>query len=94
MTQDEMMRLMPRFAAGSLPPDQAMRIARALKHSNALKEELRFALSLREGLATLEQTPPAIRWLPPLEEAPESISRLREALELTGSALRLAQKLV
>lgn len=93
MTQDEMLQKMPRFAAGALPPDEAMQIARALKGNAALREELRLALSLREGLAAMECDPPAPGWLPPLAEAPEGIGKLREALRLSASALRLASRL-
>lgn len=98
MTHEEMLERMPQFAAGTLPPQQAMDIARALKDSPGLMEELQFALSMRVALQAWEVPAPlpAARTarLPLPDSLQKGSSLLRDAMGLIGSSLRFAQKLV
>lgn len=98
MTQQEMLDRMPQFALGTLPPDEAMAIARSLKEDAVLMEELVFALQLREAVKAWEVEPPRLAPLPLEVPISDSLLRgadlLRSALRTAGSSLRLAGKMI
>ncbi len=98
MTREQMLELMPRFAGGTLPPAQALVIARALKQDPALVEELLFTLELREALRTFEAPVPAAMHAPAAMPLPSALSsaaqEIRGALRLAGSGARLLGKLI
>ena len=98
MTHEEMLERMPQFAAGTLPPQQAMSIARALKDSPELLEELQFALSMRVALQAWEAPEPLSAARTARLPLPDSLQRgtnlLRDAMGLVGGSLQLARKLI
>lgn len=98
MTQEEMLDRMPCFAQGTLPPQEAMAIARALKDDARLLEELMFCLRLKEVTQSWEIPPPRMAPLPLEVPVSDSLLRgadmLKSALRTVGSSLRLAGKMI
>jgi hypothetical protein len=101
MTKDEMILSMPAYAAGQLSANDAFQVSRALTGSPELREELRFALMLRNMLRAGEAAAPP---LPELKAAAprvpavvsprgaleRSAEKAERAFAITGSAVRLA----
>lgn len=98
MNRKHMLESLPRFAMGALPPAEAMAIARQLKSDPQLVEELLFTLELREALRAWEAPPPETILAParlPLPEGLASATRkVRDALRLAGSGVRLLGKFI